>query len=119
MQDRASGAGTRMEAGSFQCMDMLANTLGGLAAVLTTIANVPQVIKCFRTGKAGDLSKKMLIALAMGFALWLAYGAMRGDWIIMAANAASLCLVAVLLWFKWREAQEPSRSDLAGGRKTG
>jgi len=108
-----------MGAGSFQCMDMLANTLGGLAAFLTTVANVPQVIKCFRTGKAGDLSKKMLIALAMGFALWLAYGAMRSDWIIMAANATSLCLVAVLLWFKWREAQEPSRSDLAGGRKPG
>jgi MtN3 and saliva related transmembrane protein len=85
-------------------MDMLANALGGLAAFLTTFANIPQVIKCFRTGKAGDLSKKMLIALAMGFALWLAYGLMRDDWIIMAANGVSFCLVAILLWFKWREA---------------
>jgi MtN3 and saliva related transmembrane protein len=87
-------------------MEVLVNALGALAAFLTTAANVPQVIKCFRTGKAGDLSKKMLIALAMGFALWLAYGALRGDWIIMAANAISLCLVAVLLWFKWRERNE-------------
>jgi MtN3 and saliva related transmembrane protein len=85
-------------------MDMLANALGGLAAFLTTFANIPQVIKCFRTGKAGDLSKKMLVALAMGFALWLAYGLMRDDWIIMAANGVSFCLVAILLWFKWREA---------------
>ena len=89
-------------------MDMFANALGGLAAFLTTFANVPQVIKCFRTGRAGDLSKKMLIALAMGFALWLAYGVMRGDWIIMAANAVSLCLITVLLWFKWREDRDPS-----------
>ena len=85
-------------------MDLLTNALGGLAAFLTTVANVPQVIKCFRTRKAGDLSKKMLIALAMGFTLWLAYGVLRGDWIIAAANAVSLCLVSVLLWFKWREA---------------
>jgi MtN3 and saliva related transmembrane protein len=86
-------------------MDMLTNTLGGLAAFLTTFANVPQVIKCFRTGRAGDLSKKMLMALAAGFALWLAYGVMRGDPIIMAANGVSLCLIAILLWFKWREAR--------------
>lgn len=87
-------------------MEMLTNALGGLAAFLTTVANVPQVIKCFRTGSAGDLSKKMLIALAMGFALWLAYGVMRDDWIIMAANATSLGLIAVLLWFKWREGRQ-------------
>ena len=93
-----------MRVGSFQCMDLLANALGGLAAFLTTVANVPQVIKCFRTGKAGDLSKKMLIALAMGLALWLAYGVLRTDWIIVVANAVSLGLIAVLLWFKWREA---------------
>jgi MtN3 and saliva related transmembrane protein len=87
-------------------MDILANALGGLAAFLTTFANIPQVIKCFRTGKAGDLSKKMLIALAMGFSLWLAYGVMRDDLIIMIANAVSLCLAVVLLWFKWREARQ-------------
>jgi MtN3 and saliva related transmembrane protein len=93
-----------VQAAGSQAMDILTNTLGGLAAFLTTVANVPQVIKCFRTRKAGDLSKKMLIALAMGFALWLAYGAMRSDVIIMMANAVSLGLVAILLWFKWREA---------------
>lgn len=85
---------------------MLTNALGGLAALLTTFANIPQVIKCFRTGTAGDLSKKMLMALAMGFALWLAYGVMRGDWIITAANAVSLGLVSILLWFKWREGRQ-------------
>ena len=85
-------------------MDLLANTIGGLAAFLTTAANVPQVIKCFRTRRAGDLSKKMLIALAAGLALWMAYGVLRDAAVIVVANAVSLCLVGVLLWFKWREA---------------
>jgi MtN3 and saliva related transmembrane protein len=87
-------------------MDIFTNLLGGLAAFLTTIANVPQVIKCFRTGKSGDLSKKMLMALALGFALWLTYGLLRDDLIIAAANAVSLGLVAILLGFKWREGRQ-------------
>jgi MtN3 and saliva related transmembrane protein len=87
-------------------MDIFTNLLGGLAAFLTTIANIPQVVKCFRTGKSGDLSQKMLIALALGFALWLTYGLLRDDLIIAGANAVSLGLVAILLGFKWREGRQ-------------
>jgi MtN3 and saliva related transmembrane protein len=78
-------------------MDIVANVLGGLAAFLTTVANVPQVIKCFRTGESADLSLRMLITLALGLSLWLSYGVMRSDFIIAAANGTSLCLVCVLL----------------------
>ena len=88
-------------------MDMFTNILGGLAACFTAFANVPQVLKCFRTGKAGDLSFKMLLALAAGFTLWLIYGLMRGDWIIVAANAVSLALAATLLVFKVRDRSAP------------
>ena len=82
---------------------MLTNVLGGVAACLTAFASIPQVLKCFRTGKSGDLSMKMLIALASGLLLWLIYGLMRGDLIIVAANAMSLVLAAILLSFKMRE----------------
>jgi MtN3 and saliva related transmembrane protein len=84
-------------------MDMLTNVLGGVAACLTAFANVPQVLKCFRTGKSGDLSMKMLTALASGFLLWLIYGFLRSDFIIVAANAVSLLLAGILLAFKFRE----------------
>ena len=84
-------------------METVTTALGSLAAFLTTIANVPQVIKCFRTGKAGDLSFKMLLALSGGFALWLAYGLLREDMIIVSANAISLVLVITLIAFKLRE----------------
>ena len=84
-------------------METVTTALGSLAAFLTTIANVPQVIKCFRTGKAGDLSFKMLLALSGGFALWLAYGLLREDMIITSANAISLVLVIILIAFKLRE----------------
>lgn len=84
-------------------METFTTALGTMAALLTTAANVPQVIKCFRTGRAGDLSLKMLVALSLGFALWLAYGLLREDLIISAANAISLGLVGMLITFKLRE----------------
>jgi MtN3 and saliva related transmembrane protein len=84
-------------------MDIFSNLLGGLAAFLTTIANVPQVIKCIRTGESSDLSLKMLITLALGLMLWLSYGVVRHDIIIAVANGVSLGLVIVLLGFKWRD----------------
>jgi MtN3 and saliva related transmembrane protein len=84
-------------------METVTTALGSLAAFLTTIANVPQVVKCFRTGKAGDLSFKMLLALSGGFALWFVYGLLRKDMIIMSANAISLGLAITLIAFKLRE----------------
>ena len=89
-------------------MDTFTTALGGMAAFLTTAANIPQVLKCIRTGESGDLSLKMLIALSMGLALWLADGLMRGDVIIATANAISLCLVGILLGFKFGEHRRKS-----------
>ena len=66
-------------------MDMLTNVLGGAAACLTAFANIPQVLKCFRTGKSGDLSMKMLIALASD-SCCVIYGDARRS-LIVAANA--------------------------------
>jgi MtN3 and saliva related transmembrane protein len=88
-------------------MDLTSNVLGILAALLTTVANVPQVIKCVRTGESADLSLKMLITLALGLSLWLSYGVMRNDFIIAVANGISLGLVGVLLGFKWRDRRNP------------
>jgi MtN3 and saliva related transmembrane protein len=92
-------------------MDIVSNVLGSFAAFLTTVANVPQVIKCIRTGESADLSLKMLITLALGLLLWLSYGVMRSDFIIAAANGTSLCLVGVLLAFKWRDRRSRGSSQ--------
>jgi MtN3 and saliva related transmembrane protein len=79
-------------------------TLIGLAAAFcTTVSYVPQVRKCWRTGSAGDLSLKMLGILATGIALWIVYGVLKGDLVIIAANGVSLTLLAFLLFFKVRE----------------
>jgi two-component system, chemotaxis family, CheB/CheR fusion protein len=77
--------------------------VGLVAAACTTLSYVPQLKKCWETGSAGDLSLRMFLTLATGVALWIGYGVMRGDWVIIAANTLSLALLSGILFFKLRK----------------
>jgi MtN3 and saliva related transmembrane protein len=77
--------------------------VGLVAAFCTTVSYYPQLKKCWMTGSAGDLSFKMFLTLAAGVALWVVYGVLQRDFVIIAANAVSLCLLAGILYFKLRE----------------
>ena len=77
--------------------------IGLIAAVGTTLSYVPQLKKCWETGKADDLSLKMLSILAFGIAMWVVYGILKKDAVIIFANSVSLCLLAGILFFKLRE----------------
>jgi MtN3 and saliva related transmembrane protein len=76
--------------------------IGSLAALCTTASYLPQLKKCWTTGQAGDLSLKMFSILATGVALWIVYGAMQGDVVIIGSNAVSLAFLAGILYFKLR-----------------
>jgi MtN3 and saliva related transmembrane protein len=77
--------------------------VGLVAAFCTTISYYPQLRKCWETGSAGDLSLKMFLTLAAGVALWAAYGFLKSDLVIIAANVLSLALLMGILYFKLRE----------------
>jgi MtN3 and saliva related transmembrane protein len=55
------------------------------------------------TGSTDDLSSKMLAVLAAGLALWIGYGLLKGDFVIIVANAVGFALVATLIGFKVRD----------------
>ncbi|HWV55658.1 SemiSWEET transporter [Pseudorhodoplanes sp.] len=76
--------------------------LGLMAAVLTTVANVPQVWKAWQTGETKDLSLAMTLILASGLGLWVAYGMMRADLVIVVANATAMLLAMTLAALKLR-----------------
>ncbi|HEY2210826.1 MAG TPA: SemiSWEET transporter [Bradyrhizobium sp.] len=76
---------------------------GALAAFCTTVSYFPQLKKCWTTGSAGDLSLTTFAVLATGVALWVVYGLMRRDFVIITANAVSVCLLASIISFKIRE----------------
>jgi MtN3 and saliva related transmembrane protein len=78
----------------------ISTTVGLLAALFTAISNLPQVIKCWKTRETEDISLNMLLLLASGLALWIAYGVLNRDWVIAGSNAVSLSLTANLIVLK-------------------
>lgn len=92
------GSGTALDTEAERVETMI----GVAAAFCTTASYVPQLRKSWQTGETGDLSLMMLVLLAVGLALWLAYGLMRSDYVIMAANGASLAMLAVIIVIKIR-----------------
>jgi MtN3 and saliva related transmembrane protein len=65
--------------------------------------------------QAADLSLYMLLVLASGLALWIVYGFVQGDTVIIAANCASLALLGTIMTFKVREMISARRCGGAGG----
>ena len=76
--------------------------IGLAAATCTTLAFFPQVVKAWRSRSTADISLGMFIVLVIGIALWLIYGILVGDVPLIAANAVTLVLVGIILFFKLR-----------------
>lgn len=77
--------------------------IGFAAALLTTVAFLPQVVKTLASRSARDLSLPMLAIMAAGILLWLLYGIALGQMPLILANGVTFCLVAILLALKLRE----------------
>lgn len=84
-------------------MPSLETFIGLAAAFFTTLSYVPQVWKGWRTRSVGDLSLRMILILSTGIALWVVYGFLRSDRVIIGANAICLFFLANLLFLKLRE----------------
>jgi len=85
-------------------MSTFATVVGLAAAVCTTGANLPQLKKAWTTGQTDDISMNMLLVMASGLALWVAYGVLQNDFVIILANAISLALIGGLVCLKLLQA---------------
>jgi MtN3 and saliva related transmembrane protein len=83
-------------------MGSLATLIGLVAAFCTTISYVPQLKKIRDTGETEDISLKMFLILAAGIALWIVYGVLQRDAVIILANSVSLLFLGAILFFKLR-----------------
>ncbi len=95
------------------------DALGYAAASLTTASFVPQALMTLRTRNVSGISLAMYSVFTLGVALWLLYGLALGQWPIVAANAVTLALAAVILFTKLRVERAgatPSRSSSIGSR---
>ena len=59
--------------------------------------------KAIPRGATHDLSLKTMVALAAGLALWVCYGLLRKDLVIILANEVGLALALTLVGFILRD----------------
>ncbi len=77
-------------------------TIGLVAAFMTTVAAVPQVVRCWRTRHVRDISLWQPLLLVVGMVLWLWYGVELGDPPLIIGNIVSLLLNLTLIYLKFR-----------------
>lgn len=80
----------------------LTDSIGSLAATLTTVSFVPQAWKVWHTKHTADISLAMYSLFTTGVALWLAYGILLAAWPIIIANLITLLLAGAVLIMKLR-----------------
>ena len=82
--------------------------IGSLAACLTTVSFLPQVLLSLRTRDVSGVSLGMYSIFTIGIACWLSYGLLLRAWPIVVANtvtlALSLAILGMKLWYGRRRA---------------
>lgn len=79
--------------------------IGLIAAILTTAAYVPQVIKTWKTKDVESLSLSMYVVMFTGVAMWFTYGIFLNSLAIVLANIVTgiLTFTLIFLKIKYRE----------------
>jgi MtN3 and saliva related transmembrane protein len=76
-------------------------TLVGAAAAAASMASFsPQAFKVIRTRDTSGISAAMYALTVVGFALWMAYGLLLGQWPLIVTNGVCLLLAAFILAMK-------------------
>lgn len=74
--------------------------LGYVAGLLTAFTFLPQVIKTWKTKSAKDVALAMFVIAFTNQILWLAFGILREDPVIIITNAVMLCMTAIMISLK-------------------
>ncbi len=78
------------------------DTIGYIAALLTTGSFLPQAIHTFQTKDVSGISLTMYSAFTLGIMLWLVYGVLLVSWPMIVANVITLAFAAAILTMKLR-----------------
>lgn len=76
------------------------DTLGLVAAILTTLSFLPQVLQVIKTKDTKSISLGMYLMFVFGVMLWTVYGFLRNDKPVFIANLITFFLSFVILLYK-------------------
>jgi MtN3 and saliva related transmembrane protein len=77
-----------------------ASMIGGLATLASVTSFAPQAWKVIRTRDTTSISAAMYAVTVVGFALWLTYGWLLGQWPLIITNSVCLLLSGFILVMK-------------------
>ncbi|TGL74118.1 SemiSWEET transporter [Leptospira jelokensis] len=82
------------------------NLIGYVAAFLTTVSFLPQVLRVVLTKQTRDISRNMYLLFFLGVVLWFVYGILKSDFPIILANVVTLFFVTIILYYKLTEGKQ-------------
>ncbi len=91
---------------------MSTDLYGFVAAFLTTIAFLPQVLRTYKTKSADDVSILMLLMFISGLCFWIIYGSKLHSLPVVIANTITLILNSSILAMKLAYSLNDSKRDL-------
>jgi MtN3 and saliva related transmembrane protein len=78
----------------------LTDIIGVTAGILVLSSFIPQLHKTYKTKRMIDVSIYLMALIASGMFLWIIYGIIRGDPVIIGTNAAGFILNIILMILK-------------------
>jgi MtN3 and saliva related transmembrane protein len=76
--------------------------LGYSAGAITSLTFLPQVIKTWKEKSAKDISLLMFVIAAINEVMWIVYGALLNNWVIILTNVIVLVMSLTMIFFKLR-----------------
>lgn len=74
--------------------------LGYSAGAITSLTFLPQVIKTWKAKSAKDVSLLMFIIAAVNEVMWIVYGVLLNNWVIILTNAIVLAMSLIMIFLK-------------------
>lgn len=80
--------------------------IGFIAAILTTLAFIPQVYKTWKTKDVEAISLSMFLVMFIGVLLWLVYGVYKNSLSMLIANSITSSLILILIVLKIKHSKK-------------
>ena len=80
----------------------ITTVIGLIAATITTLSFIPQLIKTWNLKETKDISLLMFVTLGVGIILWIIYGFLLWDLPLILVNSITFIFVLIILFFKFK-----------------
>jgi MtN3 and saliva related transmembrane protein len=85
--------------------------IGFTAAICSTFALLPQVIRVWKTRETEQLSGGAFLLMFVGAILWFTYGVLREDMVIISANSITLLFIAYIIVIKAKNTYSSNQQE--------